>query len=1347
MNKLSPKIPHTGYGKQATALGISYAMGTFNDNFFKQAALLSAVTAGNNLFQSRATLFFALPFVLFSTWSGWLADRFPKKNLVVWAKIIEVAAMLVGAWAMIMLNWNCLLAVIFCMGLNSTLFSPSLNGSIPELFPENHVPQVNAIFKLVTTAAILLGIALAGSALDQHWVRTVRPFGQWLVAGIAIFVAMAGLTSTLLIAKRPGVRSSNPFPWSGPAAAFIHLWETRQDPPLLLTLFAEAFFYFLSTLVILVINNLGARELGLSYAMTSALSVALMVGICVGSLLAARGTPQAWRRLLVPAALGIGLTLCAIRAVVQIPDDYRILWLLTWYAACGLCGGLYLIPVTSFIQVRPRSTDKGRILGISNCLSFTGILLAGQSFLLISAQSPSFAHIELGLCAFIAAALFFFSLRRIKKIPEKEPYPTAQPHVSSNNGSSLTPKKKNSMLLAIGLRLLKWILKLRYSIHVQGLGTLKAQENQNRPILFLPNHPALMDPVILYSVLGPDFHPRPLADSRQVERPLIRGLVRLLHPIVMPDLRHDGLSAEAGVRAAIAEVINALRHGDHVLFYPSGALTRTGKENLGGNSGVRQLLDAVPETRVVLVRTTGLWGSSFSWAQGVAPDLVRELVKGLGWIILNVFFFMPRRDVYISLYEEKTLGSQERQSLNRTLESFYNKNPEQAKSVSRHFLLRAKPLPALSTSGPGCSSRQVSGKDVPESIRTMVFQHLQEESSVSGITDTTNLSSDLGFDSLEITALASWIEEQTGHRVERLDLLNTAEDCILAAIGMLEQEQNTIEVPEAWFPDEQAQTSLELPQGTSIPQIILEQAQHMPHRLILAERTGTLSYKNLVLKAFALASYIRRTTGTGQSFVGIMLPASPAAALMWLAAQLAGKTPVMLNWTTGMHNFTFAVRLMGLTHIFTSKKLVQRLERQGTVFEIPGVELVFLEDTTTLLTKSDMLKALLKTGISQIPGLTSFILPHDMPETAAVLFTSGSESEPKAVPLTHANILANCRDIAQVLSLDSKDRMLAMLPPFHSLGLTGNIILPLVFGVPMVCHPNPTEGALLAELAQAYRTTLLVSPPSFLEGMLQKAAPGALRTFRLGFVGAEKCPEHVYSAFAKESGAVLCEGYGVTECSPVVSVNNPSKPQPGTIGFPLPSVAIAVVMEPENPGAPRKRVAPGETGMLLVRGPNVFNGYYGAAQQPFIEFEGHSWYRTGDLVCMDTDGCLTFQGRLKRFVKIGGEMVSLPQIESVLTAAFEPKRDDTPEEERKGPALAVESTESVTSLEDTPRIVLFTTLSITRDQANKALRTAGLSGLFSISEVRQLSALPLLGTGKIDYRTLQKSLATKQPAG
>ena len=213
-----------------------------------------------------------------------------------------------------------------------------------------------------------------------------------------------------------------------------------------------------------------------------------------------------------------------------------------------------------------------------------------------------------------------------------------------------------------------------------------------------------------------------------------------------------------------------------------------------------------------------------------------------------------------------------------------------------------------------------------------------------------------------------------------------------------------------------------------------------------------------------------------------------------------------------------------------------------------------------------------------LPALIGLVLWVTGPRTAfpaAILFTSGSSAAPKGVPLSHDNILANCRDVAAILALDSHDAMLAMLPPFHTLGLTGNIVLPLCFGVPVVFHANPTEGARLDAVCRRWRPTLLVAAPTFLDGMLRQARPGDLASLRVAFVGAEACPQRLYDDFARLSGGgLLCEGYGVTECSPVISLNLPTDARTGTIGQPLPSVrtAIVSVQEPRQPccwcGAP-----------------------------------------------------------------------------------------------------------------------------------------------------------------------------------
>ena len=287
----------------------------------------------------------------------------------------------------------------------------------------------------------------------------------------------------------------------------------------------------------LEINNLGGAELGLSYTATSFLPVALMVGICAGSLLAARGTPESWRTLLVPAIMGIGVLLCLVPVVAAADPALRLPLLFGLYALAGTCGGLYLIPITSFIQVRPAATDKGRILGLDNCLSFTGILLAGQLYLPLSLLRPSHGHVVLGILSLGVACMFLAVMRGFGRHQNPEE-PFSEPVPAT---SSLPPVAHGPGFRAL-LAFVRGLLRLRYTIEVEGLEAVRARDD-GRPILFLPNHPALIDPALVYMSLA-GFAPRPLGDERQVEQPVIRTLTRFdrnhFHTGFAPGGTHGG---------------------------------------------------------------------------------------------------------------------------------------------------------------------------------------------------------------------------------------------------------------------------------------------------------------------------------------------------------------------------------------------------------------------------------------------------------------------------------------------------------------------------------------------------------------------------------------------------------------------------------------------------------------------------------------------------------------------------------------------------------------------------------------------------------------------------------------
>jgi long-chain-fatty-acid--[acyl-carrier-protein] ligase len=408
---------------------------------------------------------------------------------------------------------------------------------------------------------------------------------------------------------------------------------------------------------------------------------------------------------------------------------------------------------------------------------------------------------------------------------------------------------------------------------------------------------------------------------------------------------------------------------------------------------------------------------------------------------------------------------------------------------------------------------------------------------------------------------------------------------------------------------------------------------------------------------------------------------------------------------------------MGLRRVVTSRKFIDRLG-----LKIEGADYVFLEDLRKEIGKLEALSALL--GVRFFPGKVLASLPRSGPdETAVVLFTSGSEKAPKAVPLAHRNIMTDVQAGASALGFRRDDILLGFLPPFHSFGLSGNLVLPLVGGLRVVHHADPTDAAGLVRKIAAYRPTLLLTTPTFFSYILNAAKPADLASLRLVITGAEKCPESLFDRARQITPhAILSEGYGITECAPVVSVSRPGRLHPGTIGEPLDGVEVLVV-DPDS----MEPLPAGTRGLLLVHGATVFPGYlHHDGPNPFHEHAGKRWYVTGDLAFVDGEGFIHFAGRLKRFLKAGGEMISLPALEEPLAAAWPPGEN--------GPRVAVEGIE-------TPgggrRIVLFTTEEIRLSEASALLTRAGFRGIMRLDEVRRVEALPLLGTGKLDYKVLR----------
>ena len=858
------------------------------------------------------------------------------------------------------------------------------------------------------------------------------------------------------------------------------------------------------------------------------------------------------------------------------------------------------------------------------------------------------------------------------------------------------------------------LIALRYRIDITGLDAVRRRGR--RSILFLPNHAALLDPAFLVAWLYPAFKLRPLADEHQVGRTAFGYLALLYGSRILPNLERSGAGARNRMREAINDIAEGLRAGENILFYPAGHLKRNYLENIGSASGTETLVKAVPGARVVLVRLNGLWGSSFSiGATGEMPDIGSALARGAKYLLLNGVFFTPRRRVTVEVVEPDDFPrTGTRAEINRYLERFYNQNASRNTYVPYRFWERGgrRELPE-----PVKAASRADASGVSPATRNLVLTHLREAAGRDDIRPDHELSRDLGFDSLAIAELIPWIQTEFGFSVDTPDSLSTVADVVLAAVGQgVSARPSDVKPPPAsWLASQGDQRILAVPPVDSVTQAFLIQASARPGQPVVADQTsGARTYRDLVTAILVLKPRLEQLPG---QYVGLMMPASVGATVFLYAGMFAGKTVVMVNWTAGTRAIRHSLDMLGVKTVITARALQTKLEAAGVDLADFQDTFLFVEDLLGSLGTFEKLRAAVTSHLSW--ASLERVVP---PEVAVVLFTSGSENLPKAVPLTHRNLMTDARGVLMLGDVREGDVTLGLLPPFHSFGLTTTVVLPISVGMRTVFHPNPTESAALAKVSEAYRASVLFCTPTFLAGLARVSTDRQLATMRLVVTGAERCPDALFATLhARWPSMKVLEGYGITECSPVVACNPEWRQVPGTVGVFLPVVEGAVVDLEHS-----RRMPPGETGMLLVRGDSIFPGYLNyAGESPFVEFEGKSWYRTGDLVSLADDGYITFRGRLKRFIKVGGEMVSLPAIEAVLQTHFGESDD--------GPVIAVEAIGTA----DHPDIVLFTRQPADRAQVNAWIKEAGLSALHNVRKVTEVDAIPLLGTGKTDYRALK----------
>lgn len=491
---------------------------------------------------------------------------------------------------------------------------------------------------------------------------------------------------------------------------------------------------------------------------------------------------------------------------------------------------------------------------------------------------------------------------------------------------------------------------------------------------------------------------------------------------------------------------------------------------------------------------------------------------------------------------------------------------------------------------------------------------------------------------------------------------------------------------------------------------------HGRHHIIAEDaRRQPIHYGQLITRSLALGSKLTHFTRTGE-YVGVLLPNMVASIVTFFGLQAFGRVPAMLNFSSGEQNVVSACQTAQVKTVLTSRAFIEtaKLEALAEAISQAGVTIRYLEDIAGTVNLWDKIKAWLASFYSAGKH------QPDVDEAAVVLFTSGSEGVPKGVVLSHMNIQANRYQLASRIDFGPTDIVFNALPIFHSFGLTGGTLLPLLNGIRTFFYPSPLHYRIVPELVYDTNATILFGTDTFLSGYARFANAYDFYAIRYVFAGAEKLKEETRRLWAEKYGVRIFEGYGATETAPALSTNTPMHNRAGTVGRLLPAISYRLE---DVPGIE-------EGGRLIVSGPNIMKGYLRNENPGQLEAPESGEYDTGDIVAFDEEGYITIKGRAKRFAKIAGEMVSLTAVEAYLADLWPNHAHAvvTVPDAKKGEALVC--------VTDKPKAK--------RAEISAYAKEHGISELAVPRTIEVVDALPVLGTGKTDYVTLQEQVNAKQ---
>ncbi|MGZ3732886.1 MAG: AMP-binding protein, partial [Parachlamydiaceae bacterium] len=652
-------------------------------------------------------------------------------------------------------------------------------------------------------------------------------------------------------------------------------------------------------------------------------------------------------------------------------------------------------------------------------------------------------------------------------------------------------KRVLEYLLIIFLRIILWF---RYRLVFKGLDKL-TPETIHKPggVLFLPSHPAVfVDPIAVTLGAWKKYPIRPMVVEYMYYTPFIHSVMRFINAVPVPNFTTSSNSLKRKkTEAVMRTVVEGLKAKENFLIYPAGKVKLSHREVIGGASGVHQIIQEVPDVNIVLVRVKGLWGSSFSSYFGdKSLSLGEAIVQGIKICLKNLLFFTPRREVIVEFEPAPAdfpyHGS--RMDLNRYLEDWYNRpdgltqqtgeSPGDSLVLVSYSMWGEKYLEASKEKKLEDQSFKLEA--IPEATKQKVVKKIAELAEVdpAKVALESNLAFDLGLDSLDIAELTAFLADEFDVKGIPVNQLTTVGHTLGIASRQIvcKEEVEEEEANISHWKQPVKRVQLEIAPGDTIAEVFLNNSAKMGKQIACGDtRSGILTYSQLRIRVLLLAEHIRHLPG---QYIGVLLPASVAANVVILAIEVAGKIPLMINWTVGPRHLESVVKLSNVQAVLSSWAFLDKLEN----VELNGIEekLVMLEDMRREFSLWKKFKAMMLSKFSTRSILKAFdIDKKEKSDPAVLLFTSGTENLPKGVPLSHNNLLSHLRAVLEVVDVYSDDVFFGILPPFHSFGFSVSCLLSVLSGLKVASSPDPTDGRRLALGVEKWGVTIVCGAPIF----------------------------------------------------------------------------------------------------------------------------------------------------------------------------------------------------------------------------------------------------------------------------